>query len=449
MTLIKLKKIPLLLCIAAFLLLLVGCYRSPLKPSAQPEGSVDATEQGLSPANGGEQNSKALQALIDRLSVEGGTVYIPAGEYAFAANGTQTIGAHCIKMRSNVSIVGDGASTILKPVGDSVYGLDMFYFNDYLDTGNASYLKNCRFESFVIDAIDTSCTYYTSAGKGFMFNLFENCHWKNVTVQNTDATGFGVDCPVNSTIIGCSAVACGKAATKESTGASGFGIGFGYSENESLLITDCKAERNRKFGFFFEHQGRFNDKKYNAIPKDLFRVTNCEAGENLFGFGGVCTVNTVYENCVAENSLRYGFIFKDSKNSEAIGCESKNDREAAFAVLQTAINGDYAVSNIAYVRCTGTNSPVGVAVISENPSAFMGENSIKDCSFRQVQQYTVHTEGTMHSLLLSGNDSDSAKNAFQAQIEDFHNIGNSWNEAIVNSDTKYERKIIMEKVKIK
>ena len=156
-------------------------------------------------------------------------MYIPAGEYEFAENGKQKIGSHCIKMRSGVSIVGDGEKTVLKPVGSSYYGMDMFYFNDYIDKGEALYLENCRFENFVIDGSETSCRVYTSAGKGFMFNLFKNCHFKNVTVKNTDATGFGVDCPVESTITGCTAIGCGKAATQENSGASGFGIGFGCS----------------------------------------------------------------------------------------------------------------------------------------------------------------------------------------------------------------------------
>jgi hypothetical protein len=288
-------KILLICCAVAVLAALVGCRASfEGSPSAQPNGSVNATAHGVSPENDGAQNSKARQALIDSLSDEGGIIYIPSGEYVFAANGSQTIGSHCIKMRSDVSIVGDGDSTILKPTGNSVYGLDMFYFNDYLDTGEAVYLQNCRFESFAIDATGTSCTYYTSAGKGFMFNLFENCHWKKVTVKNTDATGFGVDCPINSTITECVAIGCGKAATEENTGASGFGIGFGYSENESLSITDCLSEGNKKFGFFFEHQGRFNSEKYSAVPKESFCVKNCEANGNLFGFGGICAANTVY-----------------------------------------------------------------------------------------------------------------------------------------------------------
>ena len=100
------KKICLCLCIVFFTLLLLGCRSA--QPHRQNDTRIDATEHGLSTENDGESNSKALQALIDHVSVKGGTVYIPAGEYQFAENGRQTIGSHCINMRSGVSIVGDG-----------------------------------------------------------------------------------------------------------------------------------------------------------------------------------------------------------------------------------------------------------------------------------------------------------------------------------------------------
>jgi|GEM_PF-1227913 len=420
------KRTVLLICLTALLTLLVGC-----RPSAQPEGSVDATRYGVSTDLGGEQNSIALQALIDELSATGGTVYIPSGEYLFAANGTQTIGTHCIKMRSNVSIVGDGESTVLRPVGESTYGLDMFYFNEYLDTGKPLYLKNCSFENFVIDASGTSCTYYTSAGKGFMFNLFENCHWYKVTVKHTDATGFGVDCPIDSSISQCAAIACGKAATEKNTGASGFGIGFGYAENESIRITECTATGNKKFGFFFEHQGRFNDKKYGAVPENIFHITDCRASGNLFGFGGVCTVNTVYENCHADASLDCGFMFKDSRHSGALDCVSINDGKASFAILQTAASDNFEVSEISYLRCHSKNAPIGLRVVSENPSAYMGGNRAEDCVFEQTEK-AVCTSGNMKELTLSGNCADSNENSFLADIETFHNFNNSWNH---NSQT--------------
>ena len=287
------------------------------------ERIVDASSHGLSPDRKGLDNSKILQRLINNVSREGGVIYIPAGEYEFAQISTQTIGSHCIKMRSNVTIRGAGEKTVLKPVGASEKGLEMFYFNKYLDTGEAVYLENCRFEDFVIDAAGTSCETYTSAGKGFMFNLFRNCHWARVTVKNTDATGFGVDCPIDSSIVNCVAINCGKAANTASAGASGFGIGFGYSEEESMLISDCRSIGNRKFGFFFEHQGRFNAVKYAATDCSGFAVKNCTAEGNLYNFGGIRAINTTYENCISVAPRGQGFYFERSENCAVLECTER------------------------------------------------------------------------------------------------------------------------------
>ncbi len=330
---------------------------------------ADATKYGVSPSNSAQQNSENLQKLIDELSVSGGTVYIPAGVYEFAENGTQTIGSHCIKMRSNVSITGDGEKTVLKPVGASQAGMDMFYFNDYLDTGKPIYLENCRFEDFVIDAADTSCETYTSAGKGFMFNLFRHCHWRGVTVRNTDATGFGVDCPINSSISSCTAIGCGKAATVDNGGASGFGIGYGYCAEESMTISDCRAEGNKKFGFFFEHQGRFNSTMYTSEDAAGFRVLNCTAQDNLYNFGGIVAFGGVYEGCTSERAVLAGCYFEDCSDFE-----------------------------------------------------------VKDCLFRQSKAYDILIDGGSAGFILTGNMSDRNQISLGRAADDCVNTGNSWNE---------------------
>ena len=406
------------------LLLLFGTVGCTEEPSA--ENFVNAVEHGVSPENTGEENSRALQALLDELTEAGGTVYLPAGEYEFAENGRQTIGSHCIQMRSNIRIVGDGEATVLKPAGRTPQGLDMFYFNEYLDRGEAVYLENCSFEGFVIDAAGTSCDTYTSAGKGFMFNLFRGCYWKNVTVKYTDGTGFGVDCPMDSTMQGCTAIGCGKAATEDSGGASGFGIGFGYREDEGMSITDCEAYGNRKFGFFFEHQGRFNGEMYAAAVKGIFTVRNCRAAENLFGFGGICAVNTVYEGCVAEDSSRYGFYFEDSAGCRVDACQSKNGGEAAFALIQKETDGWPRVTDMAISGCLGADSPMGVLLLCEDTTDSMGDNRVENCQFVGVG-VAARTAGRMESLTLTGNLADTRKTAFEADITDFLNSGNSWN----------------------
>lgn len=285
----------------------------------RPEPVYDASIYGVLPGNSGSENSKNLQSLIDKASVDGGTIFIPEGEYEFSKNGTQTYGDHCIKMRSNVSICGSGEKTVLMPVGESDYGLDMFYFNDYLDLGDPTYLENCTFKDFVIDASGTSCKSYTSAGKGFMFNLIRNCHWQNVTVKNTDATGFGMDCPIDSSITNCTAVGCGKAADDSSTGASGFGIGYGYAPGESLQIRDCTARDNRKFGFFFEHQGRFDPERYPLENQGSFQVNSCYSEGNLYNYGGISAKNITYHQCTSGQFRGKDIFFENCADCEYNG----------------------------------------------------------------------------------------------------------------------------------
>ncbi len=80
------RKIRIYLLFVPLLLLFytVGCTEEP-----SAEGFVNAMERGVSPENTGEENSRALQALLDELTETGGTVYLPAGDYEFAENGSQ------------------------------------------------------------------------------------------------------------------------------------------------------------------------------------------------------------------------------------------------------------------------------------------------------------------------------------------------------------------------
>lgn len=265
-------------------------------------------------------NTKYLQELIDKASNEGGGVIkIPKGTYYFASSGIQreNVSECVIKCRDNVTIEGEGTEegndTVLKPYAKSnELPVDMFYYNNYAETDgkDTTFLKNADFKNFIIDGEDAYSTQYNSAGKGFMINLFENCDFENIIVKNTDGTGFGIDCPINSTIKNCVAINCGKGGnlyeanqSYEAPGASGFGIGTGYSNKESLHISNCRAEGNYKFGFFFEHQGRFTD-KYKASDADGFVVSNCIAKGNRYDFGGNRANDVTYENCMSQLDLR-------------------------------------------------------------------------------------------------------------------------------------------------
>ncbi len=247
-------------------------------------------------------NTAELQARVDEVhEAGGGTVVLPAGKFYFSSQGMHVRGFEsyvCIP-RDNVCVEGQGIYTVLMPVGETPGGLDMFYFNEYADSGfsNPLYLVNADFRDFVIDGNLAHSQRYTSAGKGFMINLYKDCDYDNVIVMNTDGTGFGMDCPVNCTIRNCEAYGCGKAATTSAAGASGIGMGTGYAENESLIIENCNCEGNMKFGIFFEHQGRFNASHYTAQRLAKMIAVNCTARDNFIDFGCELGVDVVFRCC--------------------------------------------------------------------------------------------------------------------------------------------------------
>ncbi|MGM9876680.1 MAG: S-layer homology domain-containing protein [Bacilli bacterium] len=278
-----------------------------------------------------KHNTATLQYLIDNASYNQ-NIQIPKGVYYFYRGGSAKRGTedYVIKPKNGVIITGAGTSddsyTILKPyaeAGTIKYGLDMFYWNELMDSGgtNAIYLENVSFNDFIIDGENVRGNSYNSSGKGFMINLCRNCYWDNVVVKNTDGTGFGMDNVINGKITNSTAINCGKNASSSSEGASGFGIGTGYSNDESMYIENCKSIGNTKFGFFFEHQGRFS-KYYTANKSKGFSVVNSSASGNLYNFGGLRANDVSYINCFTtiddnsndgtpENYTKFDIYFDD------------------------------------------------------------------------------------------------------------------------------------------
>ncbi len=287
-------------------------------------------------------NTETLQLLIDTASEIGtsqkriSTIKLPIGIYYFASGGYNVSRYYAdsrkeenvvINLKDNVRLIGEGIdengkNTTLKPYSkpqnasitkDECYndyencvyhGLDMFYYNDYIDymdrdhynEENGPYLKNVSFKSFIIDGNNVNEVFHSSAGKGFMINLCKNCHWDNIVVKNTAATGFGMDSLINNSITNSKAINCGRRARewasshddfdlRTANGGSGFGIGIGYSNAESAYIENCEAIDNTKYGFFFEHQGRFTS-NYLSKKNQGYVVINSVAENNMYNYGG-------------------------------------------------------------------------------------------------------------------------------------------------------------------
>ncbi len=290
-----------------------------------------------------EHNTKILQALVDDNEVR--TIVLPSGTYYFTSGGmnSKKTENYVIKLNSNISIIGAGTdendpdgSTILKPYAESgtiEYGLDMFYYNELKDSDwvNATYLENISFSKFIIDGESVRGNNYNTSGKGFMINLCKNCSWDNITVKNTDGTGFGMDNVINGKITNSTAINCGKNATTNSEGASGFGIGTGYSNEESMIIENCIAIGNTKYGFFFEHQGIFNS-NYEATSSKGFIVKNSYASGNLYNFGGKRAYKISYIDCSSEidNTTDDGTSINYTKLDIWIDDQSRNTSVTNF-----------------------------------------------------------------------------------------------------------------------
>ena len=395
----------------------------------------NATEYGVSTENNGLTNSKNLQVLIDGLSViGGGTVYIPSGTYRFASNEKTKSGETCIMLRSNVNIKGDGFTTILKPTGNKPNGLDMFHYMDVSYSGSAKYLENCIFEDFTINGEDACLTgQYSAMGKGFMISPMKNCHFRRLNIQNTDGTGLGVDCPVNCSAIDVVTYNCGKAGTTDSTGASGIGVGFGYSLDECMYISRCKCLSNKVFGIFFEHQKRFDENAYQSATNKGFIVDNCICFDNHYNFGGHVADSVLYRDCISKNARTHGYIFINSTNCSCEGCYSEGEGNTSFVVLaqhDTWSGKSLQSYDISYLNCVSKDSLYGVKIVNQYSDAYAKANRtlIKGCYFNRCKTNVITTNGLFEDLYLQGNFANVGSNNFGATVNKFVNIGNSWNE---------------------
>lgn len=280
-------------------------------------------------------NTSNLQYVIDQVSqAGGGVVTVSAGNYYMTAGGFSGTGEnefetnhYVIKAKNNVTVVGTrGADgdllTTFLPYGQGPNGVTMFqYFQENLR--NAVYLVNADYRDFRIDGINATHNFkeFHAQGKGFAFVIVRDCDWYNVEVLNTNGTGFGMDELVNSTVINCSANGCGNYSYNNNgtiltpgsgasdVGASGFGIGYGYSTDESIVIKNCLSTNNRRFGIFFECQYRFSNKdvfQYKYVDK-LEASDNICAG-NRYNMGGECCFASIYKNNISRKySDEFGY----------------------------------------------------------------------------------------------------------------------------------------------
>lgn len=201
--------------------------------------------------DGNTDDSPALNALVTLVhDAGGGTIYLPKGVYMLDAP---------ILWKSNVSLVGEGMGlAILKTRQAAGVGEGFAAIRGLTFSADAP-CTNCTFEQFTIDGEEMNITEYTSWPKGINIHFMDQCTFRDMVIQNTCATGLGVDHLRNSVVDHVVCINCGRSWTgngvEQNVGGAGIGIGSNCMEGESLIVQNCVADGCGNYGIFFEKQG--------------------------------------------------------------------------------------------------------------------------------------------------------------------------------------------------
>lgn len=237
-----------------------------------------------------EDNTHALQSLVDTISAKGGgVIFFPVGTYNFKKAATK----YAVLMKSNVSILGENIETTILKQSEAV-PYSLFYFMGSAD----SPIIGCRFSDFTVDAYSTGDVNEVY-GKAFFFQYVKNCVFDSLVLKGTVATALGIDFLDNVSIRNVNCIDCGRIYGGGSVGTSGIGIGTGGWEHENFTITDCICVGSGQYGIFIENQ-------YNQ------------------GWGGniAYAKGCVISGCITRNGLNKGIGVRGGQNVTIANCES-------------------------------------------------------------------------------------------------------------------------------
>ncbi|WP_223509591.1 right-handed parallel beta-helix repeat-containing protein [Rahnella sp. GSA61A] len=263
-----------------------------LRELANNRQVYDARDFGLR-SEQGDRNEYIINGAINAAARNGGgVVYIPPGNWGLL---------NYITPRPGVSIIGAGTgATILRPRG-SYAAIQRLPDDD-------SYLSDCVFQDFAIDGSEQILiggTTYDSRIKGFYFFFFKRCFFNRLLIQNTGATGLGVDYAYDSVMTNITTENCGRLAPAGQAGASGIGIGTGGSLDEPLYIGGTFNRNNRNFGIFGEWARRENSKNHSRYS---IYVNNVCTGNGMAGIGDCGLDGLVCIGNDLTNNAGYGFL---------------------------------------------------------------------------------------------------------------------------------------------
>lgn len=180
----------------------------------------NALDFGASPSATPAANQASIQAAVDAANASGGGgVYIPAGTYEldvvnYITDGGAVLGITSIKLYNNITLFGDGKSSILK-VKNSAYGGGAFYrmissrdatrlqnakvMNLTLDGNKANQVASVQCSNMILEAASdievNSVSSINANGNGIMVRGTTSAAANNIKITNCsvgDCSGIGI-----------------------------------------------------------------------------------------------------------------------------------------------------------------------------------------------------------------------------------------------------------------
>lgn len=241
------------------------------------------------PVFSGEQIDRVLNEMLTN-AANGDIIRIPRGNYNVA---------NSIILKSDVSIIGESVfDTILtalnKNENNSSFILSVFY---RVESERNTPLNNIRISDMTIDRANTET--YNVGSKAFYAQNCTNSVFENLRIYNTPGTGFGIDYLKNVVIKNVYCYNCGRGWESIGKGCSGIGIGTGFYDDESFIITDCICENCGQAGIFLEVQpessGAYCIGENQVIANNICK--NSQYGILMTKGRGVAVVGNVINGC--------------------------------------------------------------------------------------------------------------------------------------------------------
>lgn len=256
----------------------------------------------------GTDDTTAIQAAITAAAVAGGTVILPPGNYITTSTLTPA---------SNVTVRGVGAATALYMASTTAFAA----FSGTFSVGTP--LTGFALMDMTIDGAYMQ-TAFNVGNKAVFIQYLSGCVFLNLTVQNTLASGLGIDFLTGGTLIhDVRALNCGAGSWggSQGGGSAGIGIGTGQHTIEEFTISDCHASGNGTFGIFIETQP------------------------------GTCSLGMKIIGCSAENNQLSGFCDAGGQGAQWIGCWSYNNLVAGFTNCSGTVSGSVPGQDTLWSNC--------------------------------------------------------------------------------------------------